>query len=149
MLYPKRRAREPSARPGRRRRRRAKPGNQRPKRVRPPGTVVLQVDPQSAAERAGLKPGDLVTELRMGHRVRDAADLQLRLALLRIGEVADTLDSAGNAWSCGPFGAAGPAAPAQKARRAAGRRPSGAPAGSICAALREAPQARDPRGGRF
>src|SRR6202521_6391505 len=24
----------------------------------------LQVDPQSAAERAGLKPGDLVTELR-------------------------------------------------------------------------------------
>jgi hypothetical protein len=37
------------------------PGNQRPKRVRPPGAVVLQVDPQSAAERAGLKPGDLVT----------------------------------------------------------------------------------------
>src|SRR6202040_2603145 len=37
--------------------RRAKPGNQRPKRVRPPGAVVLQVDPQSAAERAGL-PGD-------------------------------------------------------------------------------------------
>jgi membrane-associated protease RseP (regulator of RpoE activity) len=43
--------------------RRAKPGNQRPKRVRPPGAVVLQVAPQSAAERAGLKPGDLVTEL--------------------------------------------------------------------------------------
>jgi hypothetical protein len=41
--------------------RRAKPGNQRPKRVRPPGAVVLQVDPQSAAERAGLRPGDLVT----------------------------------------------------------------------------------------
>src|ERR1700680_4473451 len=32
-----------------------------PKRVRPPGAVVLQVDPQSAAERAGLKQGDLVT----------------------------------------------------------------------------------------
>ena len=46
---------------------RAKPGNQRPKRVRPPGAVVLQVDPQSAAERAGLKPGDLVTN-SMGHR---------------------------------------------------------------------------------
>jgi hypothetical protein len=30
------------------------PGNQRPKRVRPPGAVVLQVDLQSAAERAGL-----------------------------------------------------------------------------------------------
>ena len=52
------------------------PGNQRPKRVRPPGAVVLQVDPQSAAERAGLKPGDLVTELD-GTPVRDAADLQL------------------------------------------------------------------------
>src|ERR1700730_2454655 len=89
----KRRARKPSARPGRRRRtrlrmRRAKPGNQRPKRVRPPGAVVLQVDPQSAAERAGLKPGDLVTELD-GTPVRDAADLQLRLALPRIGEVAE------------------------------------------------------------
>ena len=68
--------------------RRAKPGNQRPKRVRPPGAVVLQVDPQSAAERAGLKPGDPVTELD-GTPVRDAADLQLRLALLRIGEVAE------------------------------------------------------------
>ena len=67
--------------------RRAKPGNQRPKRVRPPGAVVLQVDPQSAAERAGLKPGDLVTELD-GTPGRDA-DLQLRLPLLRIGEVAE------------------------------------------------------------
>jgi hypothetical protein len=69
-------------RPGRRRRTRlrmlgAKPGNRRPKRVRPPGAVVLQVNPQSAAERAGLKPGDLVTELD-GTPVRDAADLQLR-----------------------------------------------------------------------
>src|SRR6202049_3899623 len=57
-------------------------------KVRPPGAVVLQVDPQSAAERAGLKPGDLVTELD-GTPVRDAADLQLGLALLRIGEVAE------------------------------------------------------------
>ena len=40
-------------------------------RVRPPGAVVLQVDPQSAAERA-----DLVTELD-GTPVRDAADLRL------------------------------------------------------------------------
>jgi protein ImuA len=61
------------------------PGNQRPKKgsaarsSRPPGR---------AAERAGLKPGDLVTELD-GTPVRDAADLQLRLALLRIGEVAE------------------------------------------------------------
>ena len=55
--------------------RRAKPGNQRPKRVRPPGAVVLQVDPQSAAERAGLKP-HLVTELD-GTPVRDAAAMDL------------------------------------------------------------------------
>src|ERR1700719_659942 len=53
-----------------------------------PEQFVLQVDPQSAAERAGLKPGDPVTELD-GTPVRDAADLQLRLALLRIGEVAE------------------------------------------------------------
>src|SRR5712671_6462804 len=56
--------------------RRAKPGNQSPKRVRPPGAVVLEVDPQSAAERAGLKPGDLMTELD-GTPARDAADLRL------------------------------------------------------------------------
>jgi serine protease DegQ len=56
--------------------------------VPPPGAVVLQVDPRSAGERAGLKPGDLVTELG-GTRVRDAADLHIRLALLRIGEVAE------------------------------------------------------------
>ena len=80
----KRRARKPSARPGRRRRTRLRmrraPGKQRPKRVRPPRAVVLQVDPQSAAERAGLKPGDLVTELD-GTPVRDAADLRLVRAL--------------------------------------------------------------------
>src|SRR6202162_6544948 len=83
----KRRARKP--RPGSPRRTRLRmrraPGNQRPKKgsaarsSRPPGR---------AAERAGLKPGDLVTELD-GTPVRDAADLQLRLALLRIGEVAE------------------------------------------------------------
>jgi hypothetical protein len=42
---------------------------------------------ETEAERA-VKPGDLVTELD-GTPVRDAADLQLRLALLRIGEVAE------------------------------------------------------------
>ena len=52
------------------------------------GAVVRAVDPRSAAERAGLKPGDLVTELD-GTPVRDAADLHIRLALLRTGEVAE------------------------------------------------------------
>jgi S1-C subfamily serine protease len=35
-----------------------------------------------------LKPGDLVTELG-GTQVRNAADLQIRLALLRASEVAE------------------------------------------------------------
>jgi serine protease Do/serine protease DegQ len=52
------------------------------------GAVVRAVDPRSAAERAGLKPGDLVTELG-GTPVRDAANLQIRLALLRTGEIAE------------------------------------------------------------
>ena len=52
------------------------------------GAVVRAVDPQSAAERAGLKPGDLVTELG-STPVRDAADLHIKLALLRIGEIAE------------------------------------------------------------
>jgi S1-C subfamily serine protease len=52
------------------------------------GAVVRAVDPRSAAERAGLRPGDLVTELG-GTPVRDAADLQIRLALLRVGEIAE------------------------------------------------------------
>ena len=56
--------------------------------VLPRGAVVRAVDPGSAAERAGLKPGDLVTELG-GTPLRNAADLHVRLALLRIGEVAE------------------------------------------------------------
>jgi serine protease DegQ len=52
------------------------------------GAVVRAVDRRSAAERAGLKPGDLVMELG-GTPLRNAADLHVRLALLRIGEVAE------------------------------------------------------------
>ena len=54
----------------------------------PRGAVVSAVDPRSAAERAGLKPGDLVTELG-GKPLRNAADLQIRLALLRTGEIVE------------------------------------------------------------
>src|ERR1700681_4535910 len=75
-------ARKEAERAARRRRRtrlrmrRAKPGNQRltgstARSSPPPG-----VDPQSAAERAGLKPGDLMTELD-GTPARDAVDLRL------------------------------------------------------------------------
>jgi S1-C subfamily serine protease len=52
------------------------------------GAVVRAVDPRSAAERADLKLGDLVTELG-GAPVRDAADLHIKLALLRIGEMSE------------------------------------------------------------
>jgi S1-C subfamily serine protease len=50
--------------------------------------VVLKVDGGSTAEQAGLKPGDVVTELG-GTPLRDASDLSTRIALLRIGEVAE------------------------------------------------------------
>ena len=50
--------------------------------------LIITVDPRSAGARAGLKPADIVTEV--GNRpVRDAAYLRNRLALLRIGDVAE------------------------------------------------------------
>jgi S1-C subfamily serine protease len=52
------------------------------------GAVITKVSPGSAGERAGLKPGDLVT--RVGEAaVRDAVFLRTRIALLRIGETAE------------------------------------------------------------
>jgi S1-C subfamily serine protease len=54
----------------------------------PPGAIVLEVDTGSPAARAGLKRGDVVTDLG-GTPVRDAVDLQRRIALLEIGEVAE------------------------------------------------------------
>jgi serine protease DegQ len=54
----------------------------------PPGAIVLEVDIGSPAARAGLKRGDVVTELG-GTVVRDALDLQRRIALLEIGDVAE------------------------------------------------------------
>ena len=49
------------------------------------GALVAAVRPGSAAERAGLRAGDFVVRLN-GRAVRSAADLHLRLALLRIGD---------------------------------------------------------------
>jgi serine protease DegQ len=52
------------------------------------GAVITKVDPGSAGERNGLKSGDVVAEID-GAKVRDAAFLRTRIALHRIGEVAE------------------------------------------------------------
>jgi len=52
------------------------------------GAVITKIAPGSPGERAGLKPGDVVTEV--GDRtVVGSAFLRNRLALLRVGEVAE------------------------------------------------------------
>jgi S1-C subfamily serine protease len=56
--------------------------------ILPPGAVILEVDAGSAAAHAGFEPGDLVTHVG-GAPVRDAADLQRRIALLQAGETAE------------------------------------------------------------
>jgi S1-C subfamily serine protease len=52
------------------------------------GAIIVKVAPGSPAARAGLKPGDLVTELG-GRQVIDSEFLRRRLALLRVGESAE------------------------------------------------------------
>jgi len=52
------------------------------------GAVIVKVDGGSAGARAGLKSGDVVTELGKT-AIRDSADLRNRMALLRVGEVAE------------------------------------------------------------
>jgi S1-C subfamily serine protease len=50
--------------------------------------VVVKVAPGSSGARAGLKSGDVVTEI--GNRaVPNAGFLRNRLALMRVGEMAD------------------------------------------------------------
>ena len=52
------------------------------------GVVVTKVDQHSAAERAGVKPGDVVTAIG-GTPVQDVPDLRNRLALLRVGDAVE------------------------------------------------------------
>jgi serine protease Do/serine protease DegQ len=53
-----------------------------------PGAVVTHFEPSSAAQRAGLKLGDVITTLG-GAAVRDAADLRNRIGMLRVGDTAE------------------------------------------------------------
>lgn len=48
------------------------------------GALIAAVEPGSAAEAAGLRPGDLVVEID-GRQVTNGADLRNRVGLLRVG----------------------------------------------------------------
>ena len=52
------------------------------------GAVITKIEAGSAAERAGAKIGDIVTQLG-GTAVRDATDLRNRLGAMRLGEEVD------------------------------------------------------------
>ena len=52
------------------------------------GAVITKIEPGSAAERAGAKTGDVITQLG-GSPVRDATDLRNRLGALRLGEAVE------------------------------------------------------------
>jgi len=49
------------------------------------GAIVTSVEPGSAAQKAGLKPGDIVTEVN-GRPIRNATDLRNAIGLLRVGD---------------------------------------------------------------
>lgn len=50
------------------------------------GAIISKILPDSPAEKAGLKPGDIVTQID-GKRVRNAADVKNRIGLLNVGDV--------------------------------------------------------------
>jgi serine protease Do/serine protease DegQ len=52
------------------------------------GAVITQVSPGSAADKAGLKAGDIVLEIN-GKTVKDSTDLRNLIGLLRIGKKVD------------------------------------------------------------
>ena len=52
------------------------------------GAVVVKVEPGSPAEKAGLKPSDVVTGVN-GRPVRGSADLRNRMGLIPVGEEAE------------------------------------------------------------
>ena len=52
------------------------------------GAVVTQVTPGSAADKAGLQPGDIVIEVN-GKPIRNASDLRNYIGLLRVGQKVD------------------------------------------------------------
>jgi serine protease Do/serine protease DegQ len=54
----------------------------------PVGAVIVKVDTGSPGARAGLKAGDVVTDIGKT-AIRDSGDLRNRMALLRVGEVAE------------------------------------------------------------
>jgi Do/DeqQ family serine protease len=49
------------------------------------GAVITKVTPNSAADKAGLKAGDIVVDVN-GRPVRDASDLRNYIGVLRVGE---------------------------------------------------------------
>ncbi len=52
------------------------------------GAVITKVDPGSAAERGGLRAGDVVTAIGVAS-VRTASDLRNKIGLLRVGDIAE------------------------------------------------------------
>jgi serine protease DegQ len=64
------------------------PDSDRKSSRRPSGALIMGVDKGSAAERAGLRTGDVVIALA-NMPLRDASDLEGQLGLLRVGDIAE------------------------------------------------------------